>query len=336
LQMDNSFSCSGDGAENATATLQANGDLRIMFSNIHGYPTTDNGPTPVKEASQQLAELYLTYMPDILGTQEFSPNSYNAGLDQMIANEYSAVAVSTGKNYQTYTALFYRKSTVELLASGYFGFNSLTYEEYPDLRGNFSASTLKSTVADNSKGVTWGIFRVRATGQVLLVGSTHLWWQGGDIHETARRIQIMALREHLTEQAATFATANNIQSAIPIFVGGDYNTALNRANTALSIMEAVGNSFSNVNSLATTKLTTSTHHGYATFNEKLGIYEAPVYSTGDQRSAIDHIYVSSASSSMVKINRVGILSDLYAHLSSDHNPIYTDISFTSAAPKLTN
>ena len=324
-QMGDSFSLTGNGDDLASAPLEIDGDLRLMFSNIHGYPTTDDGPTPVKEASQQLAELYLTYLPDILGTQEFSPGSYNAKLDQMIASEYTAVSVSTGGSYKTYTALFYRSSTVELLKSGYFGFNSLTYNEY-DLRGGYSAESLKATAADNSKGVTWGIFRVKATGKLVLVGSTHLWWKGGDINETARRIQLMALREHLAEQAAAFATDNGINAAIPIFVGGDYNTSLNRAGTALSIMGA--------NSLAKSKLTTSTHHGYATFDDVLGIYKDPQYATSTEKSAIDHIYVSDAGSSSVSINRVGILSDLYAHLSSDHNPIYTDISFTAAAPTL--
>ncbi|MBE6689777.1 MAG: hypothetical protein E7590_00640 [Ruminococcaceae bacterium] len=335
LQINDSFSLSGDGAENASAPLETDGDLRVMFSNIHGYPTTDDGPTPVKEASQQLAELYLTYLPDVLGTQEFSPNSYNAKLDQMIASEYTAVAVSTGGNYKTYTALFYRKSTMELLKSGYFGFDTLTYGEYPELMGSFSKETLKSASKDQSKGVTWGIFRVKATGKLVLVGSTHLWWKGGDVNEAARRIQIKALREHLSEQAAAFATENGINAAIPILVGGDYNTSLNRNGTALSVMETAGNSYSNANTLAKVKLTTTTHHGYATFDEVLGIYTDPKYGTTNAASAIDHIYVSNAGAAALTVNRVGILSDLYAHLSSDHNPIYTDISFTAASPTLT-
>ena len=335
-QMNDSFCLTGSGDEYASAPLQTDGDLRLMFSNIHGYPTIDNGVTPVKEASQQLAELYLTYLPDILGTQEFSPNSYNAKLNEMIASKYTEVSVSTGGNYKTYTALFYRAETVELLASGYFGFDTLTYNEYPELRSGYTAESLRSTAADKSKGVTWGIFRVKETGKLLLVGSTHLWWKGGDINEVARKIQLMAMRNHLAEQAAAFATDNGISTAIPIFVGGDYNTSLNRSGTALSIMSAAGNSYTNANQLADVKLTTTTHHGYASFDEATGIYGDPKYSTGTDKSAIDHIYVSNAGAAAVDINRVGILSDLYAHLSSDHNPIYTDISFTATAPALPN
>ena len=334
LQMGDGFSVSGNGAENATASLEAEGDLRLMFSNIHGYPTTDDGPTPVKEASQQLAELYLTYLPDVLGTQEFSPNSYSAGLDRMIASEYEAVSVSTGGNYKTYTALFYRKSTMELLASGYLGFNTLSYNEYPDLLSGYSASTVKSACADNSKGVTWGIFRVKQTGQLILVASTHLWWKSGDVNEIARRVQLMAMREYLVEQASAFATANQLTTALPIFVGGDYNTSRSRSNTALTVMESAGNTFHNANDIAKTKLTSTTHHGYATFDTELGIYVDPQYSSGKFNAAIDHIYTNAAASSSVKVERVGILSDQYAHLSSDHNPVYTDISFTATAPKL--
>lgn len=348
-QMDDSFVLTGDGADRATAPLTADGDLRLMFSNIHGYDQ-DNGQTPVKEASQQLAELFLTYLPDVLGTQEFSPNSYNAQLDGMIASEYEQVNVATGGNYKTYTALFYRKSTMELLDSGYLGFNSLTYNEYPELLGSASASQVKHNNLrqtdgksitqngrqDNSKGVTWGIFRVKATGKVILVGSTHLWWESNEpLDEIARKVQIMALREHLSEKAAAFMTAKGLSGALPIFVGGDYNTSLSRDNTALSVMERAGNTFCHVNTQATVKLTTTTHHGYATFNHDIGIYEAPQYSSGKANAAIDHIYMNSASTGFVKVNRLGILSDLYAHLSSDHNPIYTDITLLDSAPKLT-
>lgn len=348
-QMDDSFVLTGDGADRATAPLTADGDLRLMFSNIHGYDQ-NNGQTPVKEASQQLAELFLTYLPDVLGTQEFSPNSYNVQLDSMIASEYEQVNVATGGNYKTYTALFYRKSTMELLDSGYLGFDSLTYNEYPELLGNATATQVKhqnlrqsdgkqisqNGRQDASKGVTWGIFRVKATGKVILVGSTHLWWESNEaLDEIARKIQLMALREHLSEKAAAFMTARGLDGALPIFVGGDYNTAFSRENTALSVMERAGNPFCHVNTQATVKLTTTTHHGYATFNHDIGIYEAPQYSGGSANAAIDHIYMNNASTGFVKVNRLGILSDLYAHLSSDHNPIYTDITLLASAPGLT-
>lgn len=349
-QMDDAFALTGDGADRATAPLTPDGDVRVVFSNIHGYDQ-NNGQTPVKEASQQLAELFLTYLPDVLGTQEFSPNSYSVGLDTMLSSEYEAINVSTGGDYKTYTALFYRKSSMELLKCGYLGFNSLTYNEYPELLGSCTGAQIKhhntrqsdgkSVTSngrdDNSKGVTWGIFRVKATGKLLMVGSTHLWWENNDKpqDEIARKVQIMALREHLSENATAFMTEKGLSGTLPILVGGDYNTALSRDNCALSVMERAGNTFCNVNTKATVKLTVTTHHGYATFNHELGIYEDPQYSTGKANDAIDHIYINNASTGWVKVNRIGILSDLYAHLSSDHNPIYTDISLLDSAPRLT-
>ena len=347
-KVDSGFSLTGDGAENATAPLTANGDVRVMFSNIHGHDSTENGRTPVKEASQQLSELFLTYLPDVLGTQEFSPSSYTAGLNKMIAAEYEEVIVSTGGNYKTYTALFYRKSTMELLKCGYLGYDSLTYNEYPELLGAGSASQVKhvntrkdgTTTTQNgrqdaSKGVTWGIFRVKATGKIIMVGSTHLWWESNEnLDEIARKVQLSAMSDHLTQNATAFATEKGLSTPIPIFVGGDYNTSLNRANTALTTLENRTNSFRNANSLATSKLTISTHHGYATFNEELGIYEDPLYTKGTARDAIDHIYVNTPCTGAVKVNQVGILTDLYAHLSSDHNPIYADITLTDSVPKL--
>ena len=55
------------------------------------------------------------------------------------------------------------------------------------------------------------------------------------------------MSDHLTQNATAFATEKGLSTPIPIFVGGDYNTSLNRANTALTTLENRTNSFRNAN-----------------------------------------------------------------------------------------
>ena len=342
-QMDDSLAYTGNGQEYATEPLEKNGELRILFNNIHGWD--EGGTMPVQQPTEMLTELYLEYLPDILGLQEYTPNSQKAGLPKLLESEYAAAYES-----RTFTSVFYRTATVECLKSGYLGFDSLTYNEYPELLGHYTGSQIKHVNknrdgkeitsngrVDSSKGVTWGIFRVKATGKLIMVGSTHLWWEGNeDMDEIARKIQIKALREHLSEQAALFATENGLSSPIPIVVGGDYNTSQRRSGTALSVMSQPGNSFTHANDVATVKLNATTHHGYATYNPELGIYESPLYSGNDETHAIDHIFLNTASQPLVTVNTYGVINDLYAHLSSDHNPIYIDINFQNSAPALSN
>ena len=101
-------------------------------------------------------------------------------------------------------------------------------------------------------------------------------------------------------------------------------------------MSQTGNSFTHANDMATVKLTTTTHHPYATYNQEIGIYDNPQYSGNNETYAIDHIYFSTASQPLVAVNTYGVINDLYAHLSSDHNPIYVDINFQNSAPVLSN
>lgn len=312
--MDNTSAWSGNGAELACQPLSSTGTARVMFSNIHGHD--ENGTMPVKQPMQMLTELYLAYLPDVLGFQECTDAAIQAGIFKGLEAEYAVAG-----NLQTATALLYRKSTMELLDSGYFGFNNMSEVQYKDA----------------SKGVTWGIFRVKATGEILMVGSTHLWWKhfNDDLsHEACRGIQMTKLKEVLTSASAKFAANNNITGTIPIFVGGDYNTTYNRTGTEIKTMGKGSIIFDNANDRATQKLTKTTHHAYAKYNANKGIYDTPGYSSNAYTAALDHIFTNDGSEASVTVNRVGILDDLYAFLSSDHNPIYADITFTAAAPKI--
>lgn len=358
---------SGTGSP-ADAVLSHDGDIRIMFNNIHGG--CDINEFPVEPVAMTMSEVYKEYLPDVLGIQECSPNMRSIGhLVEHLAPEYTEVDVSSSDGYRqnggiNHTPLFYREQTVEVLKSGFFCFNYLPYsnEAYSNfwqgydpnkllsenIRQGDGALVTKNGRFDRSKGATWAVFRSKATGNIFLVASTHLWWESNDEGDSVtRQIQAMYLKDMLLDEASKFLAENNIAAeTMPIFVGGDYNASGtgNRAKdlakmsiaTPLILAPAGTNSaFVNTNTLAPSnkRNNVTTHHNYATWNNTLGIYENPQVSSGEYIHSLDYIFANRNASDMYTVTRSAMSSDNYSYLSSDHCPILIDFVFTASSPK---
>ena len=346
--LDNAAGKQGNGLGQAKEPLEINGDLRVMFHNIHGQ--IEGGDMPVEQPTEMMAELYLEYLPDVIGLQECTSHTFRAGIVELLSSEYDMVW-----DEQTCTAMFYRRSTVELLDSGYFCFNDIEDEFteghiYHDLieekgftvndiyNNNINKDGNQGKRYDSSKGVTWGIFRLKYTGNIFMAGSTHLWWENNAdsaLDEATRMVQMRSLRNQVTKAADAYAAANGIEKgSIPILVGGDYNSSYER-HTSLKTMTSNVNAepFVNVNSLSTSPLTVSTHHTYSRYDKELEIYVDIVKNGNSYQRAIDHIFMNASAQDTITPNYTGIIDDDYSYLSSDHIPIYTDITFNASAPK---
>lgn len=358
---------SGVGAP-AEAVLSHDGDIRIMFNNIHG--SCDPTEFPVKPVAQMMSEVYKEYLPDILGLQECSPQMRTSGdIRSYLAPEYTEVDVTSSAGYRdnsriNYTPLFYRQETVEVLKSGFFCFNFLPYtdEAYSDMwqgcdpgklleenvRQSDGATVTKNGRKDSSKGATWAVFRSKETGNIFLVASTHLWWESNDVGDSVtRQIQLAYLKDMLLHEAQTFLTENGISAeTMPIFVGGDYNARstgklaadlakMTAATPLILCADETLSAFANTNILAPSgkRNTVSTHHAYATWNESLGIYENPQRSGAEYLNSLDYIFVNKSAEGMYTVTRSAMSDDNYSYLSSDHCPILIDFTFTGSAPK---
>ena len=305
---------SGNGEALASHPLTSTGDIRVMFNNIHGQIADGDKPMPVEQPTQMLTEMYLEYLPDVIGLQECTSHSYNAGIIDMLSSEYAMTGDKTD------TPIFYRRSTVELLANGDCRFMaSDSGIDYGNVRPNDSG---------RSKGVTWAIFKVKATGEIFAVGSTHLWWKHDSAaDETARSLQMKRIVEVMTTAVNDFVQGTQLSAeSIPILVGGDYNTRYvgDKHGPTMLKSDAIG-PFKNANDLAQSKNTKSTIHGYALYNQETGIYDTPQKAGGTYDNALDHIMI--ANSSAVTVNRVCVIDELYSSLSTDHHPIFADITF---------
>ncbi len=365
-ELDDSTEYTGVGSP-TTAVASRLGDLRIMFHNIHGNCNVND--FPVAPVAEMMSEVFAEYLPDVLGLQECSPALRTSGqIGSVLAPLYTEVNVSNSESYiknknQNSTPLFYRSDTVEVLRSGYFCYNALPYENeaYSDLwngqdpaklldynvRQSDEAQITKNGRRDSSKGVTWAVFRSKATGNIFLVASTHLWWENNDEGDrTVRQIQMCYLKDLLMKEATDYlAEIGSDADIMPIFVGGDYNARYSKKNNTPAKMTAktptvlynggLPSQFENTNENADAdhRITKTTHHGYATWNAELGIYEKPQYSDNAYNTSLDYIFACRAAASMYTVNRSALADDLYSYLSSDHVPLMIDFTFSASAPK---
>jgi len=244
-----------------------------------------------------------------------------------------------GSENQRRTPLFYRADKLDVLECGYLQFDTLSYTEYPDLLYGYTPAEIKQKARDSSKGVNWAIFRVKATGEVFMVGSTHLWWQNNVFQDDVGRcVQMAAARDELGAAAAAFAAEHGIAAGtIPILYGGDYNSRGANGYVSLATMNQGAYPFYNLNDAAPSgaKLTMRTNHGYSTYSEERGIWVDPQSINGNYEiMAIDHIYGNMAARNCYQVLAMGMLTEEYSFLGSDHCPIFCDLSFGASMPRL--
>lgn len=293
------------------AALGKTGDIRIMFNNVWIFATLTDGDVtykgPVNYRANQLAAVYRDYMPDVLGLQEFGDQEgLRSALKPLLTNlGYTEVSYSNNTNGQT--ALFYNKNTVTCVASGYLDFPKAS-----------------NGIDQGERGVAWGVFKDKATGNQFIVGSTHFVWADPASYTTA---QVTAARVANANSAATQMQNLYNTYRCPVFLGGDFNSRLNN-ETAAPHHTLASKGFTNVVHLATKAEAQNTHHRYPSFTDSDCL--ADEYYTGTYTSsytnALDHIFAYQHSS--IQCNTQAVINDFLAITSSDHDPVLLDFSFS--------
>ena len=331
----------GDALAAASATVRA-GDVRLMFNNIWG------SSSGALQRSKTLLEIYREYLPDVLGLQECSPDMRNSGLcDWLYDLGYREIPLPPSfipykQESETRDPIFYRTDVLELIHYGYQ--NLAVISELNEILDGLSGSklesaktALKAARADGSKSVNWAIFKVKATGELFMAASVHLWWKGGTYHDKIRVVQMREMRELLTKEAQAYLDSAGIDGTLPIFIGGDYNSRTERPS--YKTMSEGPTPFTNLDVLAkeNEKIDCDSHHTYPVYNKETKLWESAVaIGHGSYDTAIDHIYANNdaVDAGAFEMNRVAVVKDLYAYLSSDHNALWADISFTANTPKI--
>ena len=351
VEIDDDVAATGHGAPFLTAEQAHNGEVRFMVNNVYGFGE-QNG---AEQRMQMLMDLYQTYSPDVIGLQEFHASNGvrpRTILHRLLAQAgYTEVMMDNGDGTFSHgesTPLFYKADLLELLDCGH-----LLYTDAPDLNSAAYQSMLGSyTMAEveaneYSKSITWGIFRVKATGHIFMAASTHLFYLrnnnvGDDERdEIWRRVQATVAKETLLAAADAYLTQNGLEAdSMPILLGGDMNTTTSGStyqalagNTPSSSGAYTGkNAMINTNQLAPegSRIQYSTnHHHEGNWNATYKVYDEPYTEKKEAYTySLDYIFVNSAArtNGSIQIKYSAALFDLFAMLATDHCPVLLDFN----------
>jgi len=294
-----SFSHTGSGDEAAVdpSVVQPTGDVRIMFYNINAQSWLN--PRGLR-VDMQLA-MFESYLPDVMAMQEFHPISRTNGFLQGILNqgflEVNVVdeVAEKNDNGNNYTPIFYRAEKLELLDQGYH-----VYSGFNDV---------------NSKGLTWAVFKDKASGKKFAVISTHYWWKSETAADNESRV---------TDSKEMLAVIEQIASAhpgVPVLAGGDLNCKY-ETDPVKTLLDG---GLSSAYILAEKKNDNGGHHGYATYSDEYDLFTA--WDTPDAKYltgwSLDHVCVAGE----VELSLFWTMTDRYALICSDHCPELVDIKF---------
>ncbi|MBR4292822.1 MAG: hypothetical protein IKT54_04330 [Clostridia bacterium] len=257
-----------------------NGDIRVMFHNVWGSTVSNRG--------KMAAKVYLTYLPDVIGFQEYHNFFRYSDWSILISNEYEEVpAASWDENS---VPIYYRTDKLELIECG--------WHRYNDRAG------------DPSKAVTWAVFKHKESGKQFGVANTHFYWTNDDLGKSARLIDVAELMEIVNDISDQYGA--------PFVVGGDLNC--NISSDPLKILSQ--NGYVNAHDSATVYATTSGgYHGYPPTDPETGLYIPADPPKGDYSSAIDHVYLYGDAEASV----YDYIIHPFSLAISDHSPVYVDV-----------
>lgn len=269
--------------------------MRIMCHNVWGmyagYPIQK-----VANRSELMAEIYLSYLPDVIGMQEFSPDIRQSGLPELIGGTYTELDLRAEMNaYEienVYTPIFYRPEVCRPVRQGL-----VLYDKPYNNR--------------NSKGVAYAVFEQLTDGARFSVCNTHYWWKKcGPEHDAARESNsgvILSLCRDLPH---------------PTVVMGDLNCRAESEAYQLLLR----NGLADVQACAAQSMDSNTCHKYPSFQEETGVFYGAPRPEGGYQRAIDHMLISGDNSG--DVSRFEVITSQNACDTSDHCPIYMDFSLT--------
>ena len=121
----------------------------------------------IADRAPRLKKLIEKYQPDIIGLQEARPQWINFLENEVVGDKYSMFYQYRAKNNQEAQPILWNNNEYDLLDSGYYWLS-----DTPEVSS-------KGWGSKHYRGVTWGKFRIKETGQVFLFINTHLTGEDG-------------------------------------------------------------------------------------------------------------------------------------------------------------
>jgi len=348
MQIDDTVERTGQGTTLLTAQQTHAGEVRFMVNNVYGY----GSDKPMRQRMKMLLDLYTTYSPDVIGLQEYHDNPRSI-LHPLLTDAGYTEVKGAGMTNGASTPLYYKADVLDLLDCGYLLYTDaqdLDSPAYQTILGSYTMAQVK--VNDDSKSITWGIFRVRETGHVFLAAATHLFYLrdtnvGNDPRDGIwRRVQAAVAKETVFAAADAYLTREGLETGtMPIFIGGDINSVVDasayttlQGNSASSSGNYTGaNAMTNTNILVPSKERikySTNHHHEGNWDETYEVFDEPYVAarSAAYESSLDYIFVNSFAvrDARVDVKYSAALFDLFAMLATDHCPVMIDFNLTGA------
>lgn len=270
------------------------GDVRFMTYNVYGYG--EGAPVNIRIHLQ--IELIKSYMPDIVGFQEYT-DVYHTGLTPLLLElGYTQVTVDTeidGVVYKNFTPMFYRADKLTQKASGF------------NIQTNSNPNEL-------SKTTTWASFET-TDGKKVSAIATHFMWSGDN--KVPNHAQLR--KEHAEYVAALSAELKQTYGA-PVIFGADMNC--NSASEPSLILLEGGLALAQEIAPEGRKNDNNGHHAHASYDKVNNYFTSYSIPRGKYTASIDHIYVTEGTT----VTAFATLCSEYAVFSSDHSPLIVDVT----------
>lgn len=240
---------------------------------------------------------YMETKPDVLGLQEVTAKMADK-LMRLFSENNCPYALLWGKD----TPIIYRTDLFELIDSTFM----IYPEEFPGHEGCFNNSKTKS--------YNLGVFRIKATGKLFMLMTTHLWYKNGS-NPAAKSYQPFSDEARAYQLGLAMDTLDKYQAKYnsPAVIMGDFNAV----RSSLAVQSAFARGFSHAYDLAVEHRDEGNGHHYC-FSDGFKPY-TPTAAV----NAIDHILVRGVAEGAVRTyDRYA--PDYYMSL-SDHIPVWIDL-----------
>ena len=176
--------------------------VKAMTFNVRYPAGNDKGSATWAARKEAVVATVHKYQPDFLGTQEVTED-YEPYLVKHLAkySHFGRFRYNDGRrgddgvtgNWDEACFLFYKTSRWQLV-DGDFGTFQLS--ETPDVEGSGDWDVEKNGWGNDSRVVTWGRFREKATGMTLYVYNTHWDNRGPDDKPALLSVERIVKRKH--------------------------------------------------------------------------------------------------------------------------------------------
>lgn len=239
---------------------------------------------------------YMETKPDILGLQEVTAKMADK-LMRLFSEADLPYALLWGKD----TPIIYRTDLFELVDSKF-----LIYpEEFPGYEGSFNNSKTKS--------YNMGVFRIKESGQLFILMTTHLWWKSSD--PASRNYQLGSDEARAYQIGLAINCLDKYQEKYncPAVIMGDMNANWSKP----CILAAKERGFVHCYDLAVDHRDEGNGHHYC-FGDG---YKGYTPTTADK--AIDHILARGLAQGAVRC--YDRYAPEYYMCLSDHIPVWIDV-----------